>query len=322
MYNTQACCFLLLMCAANEGEFLASCSSKRANRVVYRASRHHVWMCLRTILGSEISQLPFSLGGLGLTSAVRSRVAAHCSSWADCIHMIKQRHPLVADTAVRNCQACWRKQGWRSHRGGRWLTHLLSGRRVRNLQNRRSVGFARHDAWKSNTKVQLWPTLTDPVRALKSRCVGIWSTDSVADQLSDQSRPTTISHVVVSTPLSPTPTVLSHLPIHHRAACCGNPCFPLERGCRDGRVGVDRFVRDLDLGAFNGLDQRRIEVIVDGLCGTEPSSQWTPFWCLLCVGMQQPRVVWFSGTFVRRRRGHTLNSQAREGGPGWLCWLK
>ena len=36
--------------------------------------------------------------------------------------------------------------------------------------------------------------------------------------------------------------------------------------CREagGRVGVDRFVRDLDLGAFNQLDAR-IEVIVDGL---------------------------------------------------------
>ena len=29
-------------------------------------------------------------------------------------------------------------------------------------------------------------------------------------------------------------------------------------------MGVDRYVQDLDL-AFNGLDQRRIEVIVDGL---------------------------------------------------------
>ena len=37
--------------------------------------------------------------------------------------------------------------------------------------------------------------------------------------------------------------------------------------CREagGRIGVDRFVRDLDLGAFNQLDARRIEVIVDGL---------------------------------------------------------
>ena len=51
----------------------------------------------------------------------------------------------------------------------------------------------------------------------------------------------------------------------------GTRGFPLERAaaqiCREagGRVGVDRFVRDLDLVAFNGFDQRRIEVIVDGL---------------------------------------------------------
>ena len=50
----------------------------------------------------------------------------------------------------------------------------------------------------------------------------------------------------------------------------GTRGFPLERAtvqvCREagGRVGIDRCVRDLDLGAFNGLDQRRIEVIVDG----------------------------------------------------------
>ena len=37
--------------------------------------------------------------------------------------------------------------------------------------------------------------------------------------------------------------------------------------CREagGRVGLDRFIRDLDVGAFNPLDGRRIEVIVDGL---------------------------------------------------------
>ena len=51
----------------------------------------------------------------------------------------------------------------------------------------------------------------------------------------------------------------------------GRRGFTLERAaaqvCREasGRVGVDRFVRDLDLGTFNGLDQRRIELTVDGL---------------------------------------------------------
>ena len=40
--------------------------------------------------------------------------------------------------------------------------------------------------------------------------------------------------------------------------------------------------------------------------GTEPSSQWTPLWCRLCMvivrraGTQQPRVVWSFGTLAGR----------------------
>ena len=55
------------------------------------------------------------------------------------------------------------------------------------------------------------------------------------------------------------------------AGVLGSRGFPLERAaaqvCREagGRVGVDRYVRDVDLGAFNSFDERRIEVIVDGL---------------------------------------------------------
>ena len=88
----------------------------------------------------------------------------------------------------------------------------------------------------------------------------------------------------MQTLLSPTSVDLAHRRCgrlvdmygHHRAACSragvlGSRGFPVERAaaqvCREagGRVGVDRFVRDLDLGAFNQLDARRIEVIVDGL---------------------------------------------------------
>ena len=37
--------------------------------------------------------------------------------------------------------------------------------------------------------------------------------------------------------------------------------------CREAgaRVSTNQFVRDLDLGEFNGLDGRRLEVIADGL---------------------------------------------------------
>ena len=61
---------------------------------------------------------------------------------------------------------------------------------------------------------------------------------------------------------------------HHRAACAeagvlGKRGFPLEcaQVCREAgaRVTTNAFIRDLDLGEFNRLDGRRIEVIADGL---------------------------------------------------------
>ena len=68
------------------------------------------------------------------------------------------------------------------------------------------------------------------------------------------------------------------LPLSSRPCRCGRPLdmygsvfegwgVGLQRFCRaaGGRVGLDRFIRDLDVGAFNPLDGRRIEVIVDGL---------------------------------------------------------
>ena len=153
------------------------------------------------------------------------------------IHMIKQRHPSVADTlitgihrcpapcfaAVRNCQGTLEEGGWQ-HRATRCLEeqHL----RVHS-----------HRPCPRNDEISVRP-------------VGICGIDSLADQTSD---------------------VVAFLTCAacSRAGVLGTILFPLERAaaqvCREacGRVGVDRFVRDLDLVAFNGLDQRRIEVIVD-----------------------------------------------------------
>ena len=189
-------------------------------------------------------------------------------------------------------------------------------------------------------RVQLWPTLTDPVRALmRSQCGPLASAaltalpTSRATRLDPQPfRMWLCRRLFLPLPLSSRTCRCGRLLDvygHHRAACSragvlGTRGFPLERAaaqiCREegGRVGVDRFVRDLDLVAFNGFDRRRIEVIVDGL------TLWHG--ALLCmvmvrrVGTQQPRVVWLSASHAGRRRGHTRNSQAREGGPRWWCW--
>ena len=50
----------------------------------------------------DTATLPMSPGGrgLGLRSAVRTSKAAHWASWADCLSMIRERHPQVANIMV------------------------------------------------------------------------------------------------------------------------------------------------------------------------------------------------------------------------------
>ena len=64
--------------------------------------------CLSRHLGAGLSQdahdlasLPFSIGGCGLRSACRSKVATHWASWADSLRMIHQRLPDVVALMVR-----------------------------------------------------------------------------------------------------------------------------------------------------------------------------------------------------------------------------
>ena len=101
------------------------CSSARATyflRVVSPdtaleyASLHDewIWSCLCQLLdisptlcdnvAKQCATLPLVLGGLGLRSAVRTRVPAHWASWADCLPMVKDRHPEVAASMVAGCR--------------------------------------------------------------------------------------------------------------------------------------------------------------------------------------------------------------------------
>ena len=103
--DTQASWLLPLTCGATRSNFWLR--MVRPEQVQNFAERHdlNVWRCLQALLGIEgapdlarmLSNLPLSRGGLGLSCAARSTVAAHWSSWADCVHMIKQRHSEVAE---------------------------------------------------------------------------------------------------------------------------------------------------------------------------------------------------------------------------------
>ena len=176
-------------------------------------------------------------------------MAAHFSSWADCVNMIKQRHPQVAETlimgirqdppcfaAVRHCQGLLEGAGldvpsWRSladtppvlepeadptepKRGWQHPGCPMSGRTTP-----RKTGV-------------LHPGNPHP------RPVGFGSADRVAHKPCDSHRPTTIPGVVVQAPLSPAPVVLSHLPMWPPARRVWTPSSSVFEGWG---VGLQRF---------------------------------------------------------------------------------
>ena len=171
------------------------------SRAVRRASRHQRLEVPRTIPGSErapdstkaFSQLPFSLCGLELTSAVRSR-AAHRSSWAVCVHMIKQR----ASQPSGIVRARWRKEleipSWT-------LADTPLQREDGAEHPEPNVGgITRHDARKCN-KGAIVAHFHRPCPRVCGPLAAALTTLLISRA--------TILHVVVSTPLSPTLPVLT-----------------------------------------------------------------------------------------------------------------
>ena len=82
--------------------------------------RHHM-------VGGHIA---LALGGLGLRSASRGRQVSFWSSWADVLHMVRLRHPAVAETMLEGLNSDDpRHRGQSSHDlvCKTWGSVLLSG---------------------------------------------------------------------------------------------------------------------------------------------------------------------------------------------------
>ena len=83
----------------------AGCEPDKVEQFAHKHD-HQIWECLARILDVDLNQceagmkasatLPMSMEGLGLRSAVRTRVPARWRSWADCLPMVHARHPDVA----------------------------------------------------------------------------------------------------------------------------------------------------------------------------------------------------------------------------------
>ena len=113
--DLQSAWLLLVYCAAARANFFLRSVSPGQISTFASHRDDQIWACLCTLLGVDPASvthssrigatLPLRHGGLGLSSAVRLRYAAHWASWADCIRMVHQRHPSVARTIIEAVEA-------------------------------------------------------------------------------------------------------------------------------------------------------------------------------------------------------------------------
>ena len=158
-------------------------------------------------------------------------------------------------------------------------------------------------------RVQLWPTLTDPVPRIDEisvRPVGICSTDCFANE---SERPDWTHNLfrmwLCRRFLPPTPTVLSALADvaafltkmativqRVRGLGCWEPgvsrLSELPHRYAGRQVGAwgltDLFVIWTSWRSMASISAVLRSSLMVSPCGTEHSSQWTPLWCLLCIG--------------------------------------
>ena len=105
LQDVQGAWLLLVHCASARANYVVRCVRPEAVAQYARVHDANLWECLSRILQFEsttgegtrdVATLPLVLGGLGLRSAERTRASAY---W-DCMPMIKERHPMVAELFV------------------------------------------------------------------------------------------------------------------------------------------------------------------------------------------------------------------------------
>ena len=243
----------------------------------------------------DVAQLPLSLGGLGLASAVRNSVPAFWASWADCLAVLSRRLPRVAQeffdhpdspdpqparfAAAAAARAAlghsdWAPPAWRELSAGESApvvqeegpSTFLCGWQAK-LQPPRPVGIVR-------------PCWQAPILLPKRSCTPSPGLSLAVSSLQCQSHQfcpiPAISSVFSSCAACASPCLLLSAPAGaHRAACArsgvlrGRGC-PLERAaarvCRDAGARVTSNTRLADLNLqVDRVDDRRLEVVANGL---------------------------------------------------------
>ena len=111
--DVQSARALLLPCAGGRANYLLRVVRPDAVQSFAVGHTNALWACLRNMLGSsvdlnpamrDVGTLPLSLGGMGLRNAERTSPPAYWASWADCLSMLRARHPDVAALCVDQMQ--------------------------------------------------------------------------------------------------------------------------------------------------------------------------------------------------------------------------
>ena len=356
--DLQSAWLLLLSCAASRPNYILRVLHPEATREF--ATLHDTAMrrCVETLLDVRmddqtwnVGSLPLSLGGLGLRSAVRGRSAAYWSSWADGLHMIRRRHALVADLIIRELSSDvgFNAPSWEA---------LADGVRPEvNSLDDAGPGMPQH-GWQFKAmqnvddffmSTSIWPRLPDASKALlRSQSGPLSGLPFTCCPAAFHSRfYAQVFRVLLLRrlwlPLPPSSrSCRCGRPLdvlgHHRAAganvgVLGRRGFALEsaaaRVCREagGRVSVNVAVRDLDIRVPDRADERRLEVVADGLPlfhGAQIAVDTTLVSVLRRDGTPHPRCVNEDGAALaqaRRRKELRYPELAGQHGPAKLVVL-
>ena len=108
MEDVQSAWALFLHCAGERANFMFRAVRPEMVRGFAEGHNAGLWTCLCNILNvvvdedrQDVATMPLSLGGLGLRDAVRTSPPAFWASRANCIAMVRARHPDVAALILR-----------------------------------------------------------------------------------------------------------------------------------------------------------------------------------------------------------------------------
>ena len=247
----------------------------------------------------QTASLPLTLGGLGVGGSARVRDAAFWGSWADCLEMVKARHPQVAHDMISGfqrqssgCIAAVRGAENRLRDAGVHVPdweELAEGLRPEDIQASewepsQGRGWQRHASATVHSKFreqEVWPSLSQAERAmLRSQSGPLASVPFTARMDPEPFRVLLLRRLRMPLPLTARACRCGRLLDvfgHHHAACSrvgelGKRGFAAESAvaqvCREGgaRVSTNVMLRDLDISPPHSSDGRRLEVVAEGLC--------------------------------------------------------